>query len=86
MNLFDDIIEEDDLGELHGEVVLVGARLQVADHRGSYAERRHQEAGEDEVGRFACLGVHQQQGNVFLGNPLEHVQHDQRVQVFLERK
>lgn len=86
MNLFDDIVEEDYLCELHGEVVLVGARLQVADHRGAYAERRHQEACEDEVGRFACLRVHQQQGNVFLGNSLEHVQHDQRVQVFLERK
>lgn len=70
-NLFNDIVEEDYLCELHGEVILVGAWLQVADHGGSYAERRHQEAGEDEVGRFPCLGVHQQQGNVFLGNPFE---------------
>lgn len=83
-DLFDDIVEEYDLGELHGEVVLVGARLQVADHRGSYAEGRHQEAGEEEVGGGARLRVHQQQRHVLLGNPLEQVQHHQRVQIFLQ--
>lgn len=82
--LFDDIIEENDLSELHSEIVLVGARLQVADHRRSNAEGRHQEAGEEEVGRGACLRVHQQQRHILLGNPLEQVQHHQRVQVFLQ--
>lgn len=74
-DLFDDIVEEYDLGELHGEVVLVGARLEVADHGGSYAEGRHQEAGEEEVGGGARLWVHQQQWHVLLRNPLEQVQH-----------
>lgn len=57
-DLFDDVVEENNLCELHGEVVLVGARLQVADHRRTYAERRHQEAGEDEICRGPCLRVH----------------------------
>lgn len=57
-DLFDDVVEEDNLCEFHGEVVLVGARLQVADHRRTYAERRHQEAGEDEICRGPRLRVH----------------------------
>lgn len=44
-NLFDDIVEEDYFCKLHGEVILIGAWLQVAHHRGSYAERRDQKAG-----------------------------------------
>lgn len=85
-NLFNDIVEKDYLCELHGEVVFVGARLQVADHRGSYTKRRHEEAGEDEVCRFPCLRIHQKQGDVFLGDPLEKVQDHKWVQVFLEKK
>lgn len=72
-DLFDDVVEENNLREFHGEVVLVGARLQVADHRRTYAERRHQEAGEDEICRGPCLRVHEQQWDIFPGNPLEHV-------------
>ncbi len=30
--LDDDVIEEDDLCDLHGDVILVGSRLQVAHH------------------------------------------------------
>lgn len=73
-DLFDDVVEENNLREFHGEVVLVGARLQVADHRRPYTERRHKEAGEDEICRGPCLGVHQQQGDIFPGNPFEQVQ------------
>ena len=35
----DDVVEEDDLGELHGHVVLIGARSKVRDHGGTDAER-----------------------------------------------
>lgn len=85
-DLFDHIIEENDLSELHGEVVLIGARLQVADHGRSYAQGRHQEAGKEEVRGGARLRVHQQQRHVLLRNPLEQVQHHQRVQIFLQGK
>ena len=30
--LDNDVIEEDDLRDLHGDVILVGARLQVTNH------------------------------------------------------
>lgn len=40
-DLFDDVVEENNLCEFHGEVVLVGAWLQVADDRRPYTERRH---------------------------------------------
>lgn len=83
-NLFDDIVEEDYLRQLHGEVIFIGARLQVADHRRSDAERRNEEAGDDEVCGFACFRVHQQQRDVFIRNPPEQVQDHQGIQVFLE--
>lgn len=58
-NLFYDIIEKDYFCKLHGEVILIGARFQVAHYRGAYAERRNQEAGKDEVCRFSWLWIHQ---------------------------
>lgn len=69
-DLFDDVVEENNLCEFHGEVVLVGAWLQVADHGRTYAEGRHQQTGEDEICGGPCLRVHEQQGNIFPGNPL----------------
>ena len=82
-DLLDDVVEEDDLRELHGEVVLVGARLEVADDRGADAERGHQQARQQEVGGMARLGVHQQQGDVLGGDPLQQLEDHQRAHVLL---
>ena len=38
--LLDDVIKEHDFGQLHGDVILVGAGLQVGYHRWPYAQRR----------------------------------------------
>ena len=42
--LHDDVIEENDFGQLHRDVILVGAGLQVGDDRRTNAERRNGQA------------------------------------------
>lgn len=84
--LFNDIVKEDYLCQLHSEVVFIGARLEVADNRRSDTKRRHKETGDDKVCGFPCFGVHQQQRDVLFRNPPEQVQHHQRIQVFLKRE
>lgn len=48
-HLFYHIIEENDLCQFHCQIVLIGARLQIAHDRGSDTQRRHQESCQDQI-------------------------------------
>ena len=78
--LGDHIVEEDDLGQLHRDVVLVRAGLEVGDHGGPDAERGDGDAGEDHVLRPGRGGVHEEEADVGGGDALEEVEHLERVE------
>lgn len=58
-DLFNDVIQENDLCQLHRQIVFIGARLQIAHDRGSDAQRGHQEACEDQIGGLSSFRIHQ---------------------------
>ena len=75
-----DVIEENNLCQLHGDVVFVGSGLEVADHGGADAEGRDGDPGQDHGAGLGSLGVHQEQGHVFFHDAVKKTQDLQGVE------
>ena len=75
-----DVIEENNLCQLHGDVVFVGSGLEVADHGGADAEGRDGDPGQDHGAGLGGLGVHQEEGHVLFHDAVKKTQDLQGVE------